>query len=166
MPDVQILESNIGYCNEALAFEKELSTQFLKLGLYLYTIQEENLFSPQWDSFNDYCQEFKSLSQPSISKLIGIYQTFLITYGYPKERIGAIGGWANLAETLPMIHSAEDADKWLHLAETLHRGDLRREIAEAKTGKNMKDCLHTDFYELRICRTCHDRYRVADSQSE
>lgn len=167
MTDVTLMKNDgLEYCNQALNFEKEISTKFIVLGEYLYNIQDQNLFSPQWDSFNEFCTEFKSLSQASISKLLNIYRVFIIENNYPKERLAQLGGWSNLAETLPLIKSSNDAEHWLVKAEVLSRNDLRKEIAEHKTGTDMRDCSHENYYDLRVCRICHDRWRLADSQSE
>ena len=152
------------YCEEALLLEKSISSQFLTLAERLYTIREQNLFAPQWDSFNEYCQEFKSLSQPSISRLIGIYEKFIVQYQIPKERIAALGGWSNLASTLAVVNTKDEAEEWLHKAETLHRDDLRRELTEHKTGRDMRDCSHDNHYIVKICRDCHDRIKISDSK--
>lgn len=166
MTDIQVGNPGLNYCAEALEFEKTISTQFLQLGEYLYNIQEQNLYAPQWDSFTEFCNEFRSLSQASISKLVGIYRTYIIDHQFPRERIAALGGWSNIAETLPMVKTKEEAENWLSKAETLSRVDLRKEITEQKTGRDMRDCAHENHYDLRVCRDCHDRWRTADSQSE
>lgn len=158
--------ANYQYCSQALEFERQLSGQFLTLAEYLYNIRENNLFAPQWDSFNEYCTEFKSLSQASISRLIGIYQKFIVEYQVPRERIAALGGWSNIASTLAVVNSKQDAEEWLHKAETLHRDDLRRELTEHKTGRDMRDCAHENFYSVKVCRDCHDRIKIDDSNNE
>lgn len=157
---------NLDYCNQALEFEKTLSTQFIVLAEYLFNIKEMNLFTPQWESFNEYCMEFKSLSQGSISKLTSIYGKLIVEYDIPKEKIAALGGWSNIAEALPVIKSKADALEWIEKAAVLSRVDLRNEITEKKTGKDMRDCKHLDYYDLRICRVCHSKERIGDSQHE
>lgn len=157
---------NIDYCTKALEFEKSLSTQFLVLGEYLFNIREMNLYSPQWSSFNEFCMEFKSLSQASISKLANIYQKFVVNYDIPKEQLATAGGWARLAEVLPLCNTKEAAEEWLHKANVLTRDDLRKEIIETRTGKDMRTCDHTNYYSVRICRECHDKERIDDSQMQ
>lgn len=157
---------NINYCNQALQFEKSLSTQFLTLGEYLFNIRENNLFSPQWESFNEFCMEFRSLSQASISKLANIYKKFVLDYGIPTEKLVATGGWASLAEIIPLIQDQESAEEWIEKATVLSRDDLRKEITEKKTGKDMSQCEHENNYTVRICRECHDREKIGDSMME
>ncbi len=160
------LTKNLDYCTKALEFEKQISTQFITLGEYLYNIRNQNLFLPQWNSFNEYCMEFKSLSQASISKLVNIYGKLIVDYEIPIEKVAALGGWSNIAEALPVINSKEDAEEWVEKAGVLSRVDLRNEITEKRTGMDMRNCEHSDWYEIRVCRTCHDKRRIADSQSE
>ncbi len=154
---------NVTYCQQALEFEKSLSTQFLTLGQYLFNIRENNLFAPQWDSFNEFCMEFRSLSQGSISKLANIYKKFIIDYDMKPEQLVATGGWASLAEIVPLITSKESAQEWVEKATVLSRDDLRKEITEKRTGVDMKNCLHENYYTVKICRECHDREKIDDS---
>lgn len=157
---------NIDYCNQALEFEKSLSTQFLTLGEYLFNIRENNLFSPQWDSFNEYCMEFRSISQGSISKLANIYKKFILDYGIPVDRLVATGGWSSLADIMPIIQDSESAEEWIEKATVLSRDDLRKELSEKRTGKLMANCEHENYYTVRICRECHDREKIDDSQMQ
>lgn len=157
---------NFNYCQQALAFEKSLSTQFLTLGEYLFNIRENNLFSPQWDSFNEFCMEFRSLSQASISKLANIYKRFVLDYGISTDKLVGTGGWAALAEIIPLANTPESAEEWIEKATVLSRDDLRKEITERRTGRSMQHCDHPNNYTVRICRECHDREKIADSQME
>lgn len=159
----ELAVKNTDYCKQALEFEKSLSTQFLTLGQYLFNIRENNLFSPQWDSFNEFCMEFRSLSQASISKLANIYKKFILDYEMPAEKLVATGGWASLAEIVPLITSKETCEEWVDKATVLSRDDLRKEITEKRTGKDMRDCAHENYYTVKICRECHDREKIDDS---
>lgn len=154
------------YCQQALAFEKSLSTQFITLGEYLFNIREQNFFAPQWSSFNEFCMEFRSLSQGSISKLANIYKKFVLDYAIPTDRLVATGGWASLAEIVPLIQDADSAEEWIEKATVLSRDDLRKEITERRTGKDMRHCEHENNYTVRICRECHDREKIDDSNMQ
>lgn len=154
---------NLNYCNKAISLEKDISKQFLLLGEYLYRIDSERLYEPQWTSFNEFIKEFKSLSQASVSKLLNIYSRFVIDYQIPEDKLIGVGGWTNIAEILPITKSKEDALEWIDKATVLTRSDLRKEISEKKTGVQMSECKHEDYYVIKVCKICHDKIRLEET---
>lgn len=132
---------------------------FLELGKRLMKIRDEELYKPQWDSFHEYVGEVK-MSESSASKLISIYEKFILKYQIDPERVLNAGGWSTVAEVLPMVKNKDDAEHWLSLGETLSRKDLRSEIEEKKRGVQQHECKHRDTYDIRICKDCGARIRL------
>lgn len=151
---------NISYCNDALLLKDTIEVSFLSLGERLYNIRERKMYEGQWSSFSEYVMEFKNISEGTASKLINIYQKFVITYGIEPRQIAGAGGWSVIAETLPLVKSKDDAIHWLEQSTLLSRSDLRRTIQEAKTGVDMADCKHEDTYTIEVCRICGVRHTV------
>ena len=149
----------LNFCNETLSFKNDIEVSFLELGARLQEIRDKALYADQWEDFASYLMEFKNLSEASASKLINIYQRFVIEYGVPRKLIGE-AGWTSLAETLPIVKNKKDAMDWVERAILLTRTDLRREIKEAKTGKLMAQCDHKKYYLLKVCEDCGVKHKV------
>ncbi len=149
----------IDYCGKAIALKKDIEINFLTLGEYLYYIKENQLYEPNWSSFEEFLFDLK-LSSNTSNKLIQIYKKFILSYGFTSQEVIDAGGYSLLADVLPMISSRKSAEKWLNLTTVLTRQDLRKEIKEAKTGIQMKDCKHANTYKVEICRDCGERWQI------
>ena len=155
---------NLNFCQHTIALKENIERTFIELGRRLYKIREEKLYDPYYDSFNLYCDELK-LSQATISKLVNIYKKFILEYGFSPNRLMRAGGWAVVAETLPVVHNKKDAEDFLEKAERLTLSDMRREVKEKKLGVDQRTCGHKkDFYVLQVCRTCGDKQTLKDSR--
>jgi hypothetical protein len=156
----EILKLN--YCHKALELKKDIEFSYLKLAEMLYNIQLEKLYEPQWSSWLEFCMELR-LSKATVSKLMGIYQIFILKYGFEREEVTVVG-WTLLAETLPHIKKKSDAIKWLRNASSLSREHLKKEVVEAKTNVKMYECKHKDTYTIRICRDCKEKWQDEDKK--
>lgn len=145
------------YCEKAIAMEGIARSVYLTLGEMLFNIRQDKLYEPHWSTWNEYCMEFKDFSQGSISKMIAVYETFVLKYGYDVDELAKAGGWTKLYAMTPHIQSREDADKWLGIAATLTRADLTKSLIEAKTGVDMSTCKHTNTYTLVVCQDCGEK---------
>ena len=148
------------YCDETIAFTKTIEASFLELGRRLKVIRDERLYEVSWEDFASYLMEFRNLSESSASKLINLYEVYVLRYAFPVKRIADVGGWSLLAEALPVIKDKQSAEHWLTQATLLTRTDLRREIKEAKTGKEMRKCDHKKRYVFSYCPTCGLKERI------
>ncbi len=149
---------NLVYCNKALALKKDIEGHFMLLSEYLYRIKEFRLYEPQWSSWLEFVYEMK-ISPNMANKLVQIYKTFILGYGFNPDDIATVGGWSSVQEILPVITSKEDAYKWLDEAKNLTVSDLRKSVKEAKTGINMSSCSHKNSYLVRVCKDCGERHQ-------
>lgn len=158
--------ANFDYCNEAIDLKNKLEGSFLELGARLYQIKENSLYEPNWASWVEFTWELK-MSDNTINKLIQIYKTLILGYGFNNQQILNAGGWTVVADVLPMITSKKDALRWLNLASTLTRTDLRKEIKEAKTGIDMGDCKHinTRRIMIEICNICGQKHEIFEGET-
>src|SRR6185436_15469067 len=84
------------YCEKALMLEEAGRAMYLTLGEMLYNIRNDRLYEPYWGSWQEYCMEFKDLSGASISKLITVYEVFVLKFGFKVEELAKAGGWTKL----------------------------------------------------------------------
>lgn len=157
------LDKHLKYCNDAIDLKNRLETDFLVLGELLYEIREKSLWEPNWQSWEEFSWELK-MSANTINKLIQIYKTLILGYGFTKEQIANAGGWTLVAEVLPRIASKKDALKWLHNAQTLTRADLRKTIKEEKTGVSMTTCTHQTTRLVEICTGCGESWALHEGE--
>lgn len=155
----QELDINYGYCKETLTFKVKLEEGYLVLAERLKKIRDERLFAQGWEYFGDFLEEMH-MSETTASKMINIYEKFVLEWKFSSEDLLQAGGWSSIAETLPIVKTREDAEDALLQAGTLTRGDLRKYVTEKKTGKPMDLCLHEDSYNINICRSCGERRAI------
>lgn len=153
------IEENYGYCKETLTFKGKLEEGYLILAKRLKKIRDERLFAQGWEYFADFLEEMH-MSEATASKMIQIYEKFVLGWGFNSEDLLKAGGWSSIAETLPVVHSRADAEDALLQAGTLTRADLRRYVTEKKSGKPMELCLHAESYNINICKTCGERRAI------
>ncbi len=152
---------NNNFCNKALELEQGARLTYLKLGAMLYKIREERLYEAGWESWVEYCMEFKDLSPSSISKLVSIYKKFVLELGFHQDYIPMQDvGWTKLYEMVPMVSNREQALKLLEKASVLNRQDLRKELIETRTGIEIKECKHLESYLIKVCPDCGDREKI------
>ena len=147
------------YCDTTLQMETGARTVYLLLAERLYNIREERLYQSGWDSWQEFCMEFKDMSPASVSKLIAVYDVFVKQYGFKPDELAKAGGWTKLYQMLKLIHTKQDATKWLALAENASRQDINKFLVEAKTGVNMSECKHTTTFLVRVCEDCGEKWR-------
>lgn len=147
-------EKNYSYCQETLRLEVDARKLYFELGERLYEIREKQLFLPAWDSWDIFCMEFSDMSQGSISKIISVYEKFVVQFGYTAEELVPAGGWTKLYEIGKQVNTRKEADKWIEEAKELTRSDLQKSLTEERTGVSQSDCKHKNTYTVEICRDC------------
>lgn len=117
--------TNKQYCESVIKFEGDTQKQFLVLGKHLSDIYHDELWKDGYTSFADFYNQFKFLSQPVVSKLINIYDKFIVEFKLPEDEVVTVGGWTYLAEILPLATSKTEAKRWLKKAGTMTRAEIR-----------------------------------------
>jgi hypothetical protein len=154
------------YCEETIRLKENIEVAFLDLGERLMRIRDERLYENNWDAFEDFLMEVK-ISSGTASKLINIYQRFVLEYKISTKKIALAGGWSIVAECLPLVKTKDEALEWLEKAGFMTQTDIRREMKEAKTGIMMKDCEHDWTYiKFRTCEKCSLKERVYEEKSK
>ncbi len=154
MKDVTNEKKNHEYCLDTIEAGKKTEETVMALAERLHRIRQLNLYTPSWDSFEEFCMEIKNLSYKSIMKLIDIHETFVLKYKLAPEKIAEAGGWTVIAELLPVIKTKEDAIHWLERAKTAPREHLRQDVREARRGIPQGTCSHKNYVVLHKCKDC------------
>ncbi len=152
------------YCEQAIKLKQHAEVTFIALAGHLMKIRDEKLWNAGYTSFEEFLDELK-ISPATASKLISIYQKYVIEYGFTDEELSAAGGWSVLAETLPLIGSRSLAEEWLVKSATLSLRDIRKEALEAKKGiittSTTTTCEHHNKMLIEKCIDCgHISYTI------
>lgn len=146
------------FCAHTIAFKHFIETQWLELAGQLKQIRDKELFKGRWESFEDFLGDpTMAMDKGTASKMINIYEKFILEYHIKESRIAQVGGWAKVAEILPVVKNKKSAEEWLDSAASLSKADLRKEIHEERSGIQMSKCKHEDYYIVKICRCCGDK---------
>ena len=162
MTELTTEKSKHDYCVEALKVKKGIEFGFIELGEMLYRIKGEKLFEAGWSSWEEYQMELR-LPQSTISKLFRIYEVFVLHFKFSNKALTDAGGWATLAELLPVISPEttprERVKELLGIASEQTRDDLRKTVKVEKRGA---ECRHTEthFLKLEVCDGCGERWKV------
>jgi len=154
-------------CEKAIELKKDIEFRFIELGALLYQIREERHYEAGWSSWEEYAMELK-MRTSTISRLISIYEEFVLRFKIPHAELASAGGWSVLAEILPDINETttkQEITSWLGEASQLARPDLRRAITERRRGVDMAKCAHKDTYTIKICRTCGEKWTEHGNQN-
>ena len=162
----ELEKKNYDFCLETIALKGAIEESFLQLGKRLYTIRENEMYLPSYETFDEFSLELK-MSRATISKLLNIYQLFIHRFGIPEKRLLQAGGWSNVAELLPVVTTKAMALTWLDKAEALTRADLRIALTAKKTGVDPSDCEHDkDYFVLKVCRICGLKESIKDKRKK
>jgi hypothetical protein len=114
----------------------------------LHKISNERLYLGKFDSFGEYLEQECQLSEGTASKLIKVYQHFVIDGGVsPRNLQNVDSEKLYLALRLDMKPSEQ-----LTRAETWSREDLREEVRAI--GKDEHECKMDMTVVIHPCKTC------------
>lgn len=148
-----IEKQNNEYCKETMQLKVGIEITFIELGKRLRVIRDERKFEAGWETFDDYLIEMR-MTKGTASKLINIYERFVLEYRMPVKLLGAVG-WSPLSEILPVVKTKRDAVHWVRVATENPLRELRDEIREKRTGVDQTKCKHKDgWLVIRICKCC------------
>lgn len=137
-------------CKEALAMKHDVEVGFLKLGQLLREIKEARHFEAGWESWGEFLMDMR-MSEGMASKLITIYETFILAYKVSPRKLAEAGGWTVVYDLVPLAKDKESAEEWIEKASTMTRSDIKKEAYEARALPPPKDCEHE---WVKMCRKC------------
>lgn len=134
-------------CQDAIALEGKIGISFLELAATLHKIREERLYETEYGTWGAYCEEFKSLSTSSISKLITVYELYVLKYQMPQKQLAEAGGWTLLYKARKHIDSKEDAERIVSELGLQASSDARSHAVSPY-------CDHVETYQVTVCKDC------------
>lgn len=148
------------YCQQTIALKSKIEQNYLELCARLWKIRSERLFEGQYAEWELFLEELKIT--PSVaSRLVKIYEVFVIQQGFSQEELEKAGGWSVVAELLPVATDKKASKELLELASTYTRQHLREHVLSLKIApESHVDCKHRDYYDLRICRDCGEKWQT------
>lgn len=150
------------YLQKTIELKDKIEVAFLNLGERLYKIRTEELWKNGHDSYFEFLMEAK-ISESTASKLETVYRHFVLNLKLSHEKVAKVG-WTDAYLISQIALTKDTAEEWLDKGEILSSGDLRKEIMEFRTKKDMKDCRHSNKYQLEICRDCGFKARIYDEE--
>lgn len=152
--------TNHQYCEQTKKLKEAIEENFLVLGQRLKVIRDEQRFFPQHDSFASFCDDMK-LAESVASRLISIYQTFVLDWEIAPELLLEAGGWSRLDKIRRVAASRPEAEDLIQKSALMGGTDFEREITEKKRGVSQADCAH-EMVTIRYCKKCHVKVRTYD----
>ena len=152
------------YIKDTLILRGKIEGAFLELGERFLKIRDEKLYEDQYESFGDFLEE-AHMSEPNASKLISIYQTFVLDYKLSQKTLLLAGSWSSLYQIGLYAKNKKEAEGLIKEASLLTRDDFTRKLREDNQKKVVPECKHpkNQTYLLRCCRACGDRWREYDT---
>lgn len=154
---------NWQYCAATIELKEDIEKSFLALGERLMLIRNGSLYHPSYENFREFLREM-GMAEGTGSRLIGIYEKYVLLGGMKPEELVSPRGWDNLSKFLPYIKTPEQAREYAGKALVLSREDALKEAFELRTGNPMSACAHPDTYLMRICRACGDKRHVDEEE--
>lgn len=156
--------------NEIRVAQMEGTKNLLMIGKILKDIRDEKLWKGEFDSFDangkgSLCH-FLGYKKSTAHAAISAYMKFAVLFGTEYETPLFNADYSKLVLLAPMVKSEEDAKRYAIMASELTVEDLRRNIAEEKTGIPSENCPHDNYYILRLCRTCRWKEVLESSDDE
>lgn len=153
------------FCEKVVGLKENLEKGFIELAKGLYTIKEQRLYEGQYGTFDLYLDRAR-IGKSKAEQLIRMYEKFSLEYKIDDKLIVEAGGWSVVVRLLPMAKTRDLALKALENASQLPtRQSVVKWVKEA-VEDDFKACTHEDYYVVKICRCCGERFKVDDSQKE
>lgn len=151
------------YLKETVDLYNQSDIGKLALAQRFYEIRSKKLYKPLYSCMREYLQEMKGMSTSTASRLGNIHEKLVLSLGVKIEEVAEVG-WAVIAEALPIINTADEAQYWLDIAKApgMTKAAFKALVDEHRSGKPMSDCKHEKAYLIRHCPECNDKWREYD----
>lgn len=150
------------YLKETMALRHTIEGAFLDLGHRLHRIREEQLYKDEYQNFDEFLLEAK-ISKATASKLIIVYQTFVLEYNIPVKRLAGVG-YSSLYTIARHATTKDKAEELVERATELTRDDLQESMRDDDTAR--PGCKHSDSRIVEVCNDCGNRKRRYDLENK
>lgn len=142
------MQTVVNVLEQAATFFQNARRSLIAGAELLYKIRQGNLWEGQYSSFAEYVEDECQISRGQASKLLTVYEHFVITHGVSQRNLeGADMEKLYLATSLEV-----EPEQALIRAKTLTRQELRDELSSGPQGDCAHDCEH-----FTLCGRCNRR---------
>lgn len=153
------------FCEETGKLARGIKNGLMLLAQRLYRIERQKLYKPTYEKFYQYCDEIE-LHESVASRLIGIYEKFVLDLQIPFEEIESVE-YTKLYEIRKIAETKDIAMHWIEKVNSpipeqrLSIRDLKAEIKKLQNlGDEDEQCPtgHGNTYLVRCCRDCGETW--------
>lgn len=149
------------FCQDTIELKRHLEGGFIDLGRRLYQIkQKEMWYDAGWSSFDEFTAELK-MSPANCSKLISVYEKFVLEYNIPEQKLIEIGSWSSLYSIGAKTETKEEAEDWIDKARLMRREDIQSELKSKSVGEHTHEWSEI---HIRQCSICGERQKIYDDE--
>ena len=153
----ELLEKNEIYLKKTKSLKDDLEHGFLLLAERLFKIRTERLFLPTYEAFWCYTEEELKLSESTCSRLINVFQRFILEWGVSPEKVISIGGWNEAYLISKVAKNKKEAEDMLDKYALMPPSEARKDMAELKAGEH---CHNWQEIHIRQCTVCGCREKI------
>lgn len=155
-------EESREFCDETGQLARGMKSAFMLLAQRLYKIREKKLYQKAgYDTFWEYREDVLKIENSIVSKLINLYEFFVVMYGVDFESIQN-SSYTKLYLVKPLIEKKSEIDEWLQKEKDLPNSEFKKEVKQAKIKKfgkkDIEDCEHIDTHLIRVCNECAESW--------
>ena len=150
---LEIAEKNEKYLEKTKELKETIERSFLYLGERLLKIRNERLFLPSYEAFWCYTEEELKLSESTCSRLINVFQRFILEWGVSPEKVISIGGWNEAYLISKVAKNKKEAEDMLDKYALMPPSEARKDMAELKAGEHKCKMFRVCFDQCEICGT-------------
>lgn len=140
--------NNSDFLRDTIDLVKQIETRFIELGRRLFTIKEKELWTGQYDTYQEFLDDAR-INPGHDSILRSIHKNYVVEGNVKPQHLARIG-YSNLYEAIPLIEK-DGVELAVEKARTLTRSEIKDEVREDKHG----ECKHEET--ITICSKCHKR---------
>lgn len=163
--DQKLAKNNFEFCQATIALKSNLEQNFIELAGRLKKIQDERMYEPNFDTFTDFLKEI-NIQGSVATRLIQIYDLFILQFKFPVKQLVEAGGWTKLSEIRAVCKTKKDAVKWMKVALTNPKQAVREMVELELSGEKELPNTCNDYYIIKICRDSKAKYVLADTRDE
>jgi len=135
-------------CQEAIALKDVIGEGILTLGKKLKDIRENRYYHPTHETFWQFCEEDMKMSDSKASRLISVYEFFILKHGISPTKVLELDSWDTAYKISLTAKSKDEAERLLDLVPS----ELKKEMAGLKNGEHKHEWVETHVRQCKICQ--------------
>lgn len=151
------LEKANNYLEKTVELKSSIERSFLLLGERLKKIRDERLYLPSYEAFWCFTEEQLKMSESVASRLISVYQKFILDWKVSPEKVVEIGGWNEAYLISKHAKNKDEAEEMLEKYALMPPSEVRKDVASLKVGEHRHEWIEV---RIRQCKACGLREKI------